>query len=323
MKAAVYTRYGPPNVLRVVEAPKPVHRDDELLVQVYAATVNRTDCGFLRGEPRFVRLFSGLFTPNKRILGNEFAGRVEAVGTHVHSFAVGDRIFGYSGVNFGAQAEYLTVKESGLVALIPQGLTFEQAAPSTEGAHYALNHIRAAGIEAGHDVLVNGATGAIGSAAVQLLRHAGARVTAVCATANVELVRSLGADRVIDYTKEDFTRTSDLFDVVFDEVGKSSFGRCKPILKPQGIYLSSELGPRAENPVLALTTRFSRSTRVMFPIPRDRREDVIFLKHLMFEGKFTPIIDRTYPLTEIVEAYDYVETGMKVGNVVIRVAQER
>ena len=323
MRAAAYARYGPPRVLRIVEAPKPAPKQDELLVKVYAATVNRTDLGFLRGEPRFVRLFSGLGKPRKRILGNEFAGRVEAIGTHVETFAVGDRVFGYSGVNFGSQAEYLTVGETGLVAVMPRGMTFEQAAPSTEGAHYALNLIRAAGIEAGQDVLVNGATGAIGSAAVQLLKNAGARVTAVCDTAHVDLVKSLGADTVIDYTTEDFTRTGDVFDVVVDAVGKSTFGRCKRLLKPHGIYLSSDLGPRGENPVLALTTKVSGKQRVMFPIPRDKREDVIFLKHLMAEGKFRPIVDRTYPLKQIVDAYEYVETGMKVGNVVIRVERER
>lgn len=323
MRAAAYTRYGPPRVLRVVDAPKPTPKEDELLIKVYAATVNRTDCGFLRGEPRFVRLFSGLSRPRKRILGNEFAGRVVGIGGRVGSFAVGDRVFGYSGVNFGSQAEYLTVPENALVALMPAGMTFEQVAPSTEGAHYALNLMRAAGIEAGQDVLVNGATGAIGSAAVQLLTHAGARVTAVCDTGNVQLMTKLGADRVIDYTREDFTRISDVFDVVLDAVGKSSFGRCKPLLKPHGIYLSSDLGPRSENPVLALTTRLSGKKRVMFPIPRDRKEDVTFLQRLMAEGQFRPIVDRTYPLKEIVEAYEYVETGMKVGNVVIRVHTER
>jgi len=310
-------------VLRVVDEPKPTPRDDELLVMVYAATVNRTDCGFLRGRPRFVRLFSGLLRPRKRILGNEFAGLVMAIGAQVESFAVGDRVFGYTGVGFGSQSEYVTVRESGLVALIPAGMSFEHAVPGTEGAHYALSHIRAAGIVAGQEVLVNGATGGIGSAAVQLLTHAGARVTAVCDTVNVELVRSLGAEHIIDYTKEDFTRTHDRFDVVMDAVGKSSYGRCRALLKPHGIYLSSELGSWGENPLLALTTRVFGRKRVMFPIPRDRKSDVVFLQQLMADGAFTPVVDRTYPLAQIVQAYEYVETGMKVGNVVIRVAEER
>jgi len=322
MRAAVYTRYGPPHTIRLLDTPRPTGRDDEILVKVHSATVNRTDCGFLRGKPRFVRLFSGLSRPRKQILGNEFAGSVESIGTAVTSFAVGDRVFGYSGVNFGAQAEFLSVTEDGLVAVIPAGMTYEQAAPSTEGAHYAVNLIRAAAIDAGQDVLVNGSTGAIGSAAVQLLKYAGAKVTAVCDTKNIELVRSLGADRVIDYTEQDFTTISDVFDVVIDAVGTSTYIRCRPLLKGRGIYLSSDLGPGAQNPLLAMVTRFSRGTRVMFPIPRDRKADVIFLQRLMAHGDFRAVLDRSYPLAEIVEAYKYVETGMKVGNVVIRVTGE-
>ena len=196
-------------------------------------------------------------------------------------------------------------------------VTYEQAAPSTEGSHYALSHIRAAKIQSGQDVLVNGATGAIGSAAVQLLKSLGANVTGVCDTDNVELVRGLGADRVIDYTAEDFTKDEQTYDVVLDSVGKSSFSQCKRLLKPDGIYISSELGPQAQNPFLALIAPLTGGKKVMFPIPKHDHEMVGYIKELIESGEFKPVIDRTYPLDQIVEAYRYVETGQKIGNVVI------
>lgn len=323
MRAAVRSTYGPPDVLRLADVAKPSPQGDELLIKVVATSVNRTDCGFLSGKPSFVRLFIGLTKPRHAILGCEFAGRVEAVGNRVTSFQVGQAVFGYDGVHHGAHAEYLTTPESGMVAPLPAGMSFEDAAPITEGAHYALNLIRASGITSGQKVLVNGTTGAIGSAAVQLLKNLGAEVTAVCDTENVALVTSLGADRVIDYMQEDFTKLDDVFDVVIDAVGKSSFGQCKRLLKPGGIYLSSDLGPRYENPFLALSTRVFGRKRVMFPIPRDRKEDVIFLKELVEAGRYRPVIDRSYPLADIVEAFEYVESGRKTGNVVIRVAEDR
>ena len=236
---------------------------------------------------------------------------------------VGDRVFGYSGLQhgsrFGAHAEYLAIAEDGSLATMPANLTYEEAAASTEGSHYALSLIRKAKVRSGQDVLVNGATGAIGSAAVQLLKHLGANVTAVCDTKNVELVKGLGADRVIDYTAEDFTRDTQTYDVVLDAVGKSSFGRCKRLLKPRGIYLSSELGPLAQNPILALLTPLFGGKRVMFPIPRDDQEMARYFKGLLESGAFKPVIDRRYRLDQIVEAYTYVETGQKIGNVVISV----
>ena len=321
MRAVVRSKYGPPDVLRFENVAKPSPRDDELLIRVFATSVNRTDCGFLSGKPSFVRLFIGLTKPRVSVLGCEFAGRIEAIGKDVATFEVGQDVFGYDGTHFGGHAEYLTTPERGLVALIPDGMSYEEAAPITEGAHYALSLIRAAGITSGQKVLVNGATGAIGSAAVQLLRAIGAEVTAVCATKNVELVKSLGAGRVIDYTNEDFTKLNDVFDVVLDAVGKSSFGRCKPLLIPRGIYLSSDLGPGFQNPFLALTTRVLGGKRVMFPIPRDKKEDVIFLKELVEAAKFTPVIDRRYPFAQIAEAYEFVESGQKTGNVVVRVVE--
>ena len=319
MKAAVHTRYGPPEVARISEVEKPAAKDNEVLVKVHATTVNRTDCGLRAAEPFVNRFFTGLIRPRVTVLGNEFAGEVEAVGSGVTSFEVGDRVFGYNGSRFGAHAEYLAIPEDGSVATMPANVTFEEAAPSTEGSHYALSLIRKAKIRSGQGVLVNGATGAIGSAAVQLLRRLGADVTAVCDTENVELVRGLGAGRVIDYTAEDFTKDEQTYDVVLDAVGKSSFGRCKRLLKPGGIYLSSDLGPLSQNPILALITPLFGGKRVMFPIPRDDQEMVRYFKGLVESGEFKPLIDRRYPLDQIVQAYRYVETGQKIGNVVISV----
>lgn len=319
MKAAVHTQYGPPDVVKVLEVDKPVPKDNEVLIQVHATTVNRTDCGFRSAEYFVSRFFSGLFKPKYQTLGCEFAGVVEAVGKDATTFRVGDRVFGFNDERFGGHAEYLTRTEHELV-LMPAGMDFAEAAALTEGAHYALGNIRAAKVQPGHRVLVYGATGAIGSAAVQLLKHFGATVTAVCATKHVGLVHSLGADRVVDYTTEEFTKTGEVYDFVFDAVGKRSFGECKPLLSPKGVYISTELGKRGENVYLALLAPLLGSRRVLFPIPKTQREDFVFLKELAESGQFKPVIDRTYPLERIVEAYRYVETGQKVGNVVITMA---
>jgi NADPH:quinone reductase-like Zn-dependent oxidoreductase len=321
MRAAVLTRYGPPDVVRIAEVERPTVREKQLLVKVYATTVNRTDCGFRAANPFIVRVFSrGLIRPRLTVLGNEFAGEVEAVGSGVTSFKVGDRVFGFNGVSFGAHAEYMAMPEAGLVATMPANLTVEEAAASTEGSHYALAMIRKAKIDSGQDVLVYGATGAIGSAAVQLLKNLGAKVTAVCDTEHLELVRGLGADRVIDYTVEDFTKDHQIYDVVLDAVGKSSFGRCRRLLKPRGMYLSSDLGPLSQNPILALITPLFRSKKVLFPIPWKQDQALAkYFKELIESGQFKPVIDRRYPLDQIVEAYWYVETGQKIGNVVIQV----
>jgi NADPH:quinone reductase-like Zn-dependent oxidoreductase len=320
MKAAVHTRYGPPDVVHISDVEKPTVKDHEVLVKVHATTVNRTDCGFRAAKPFIVRFFTGLLRPRVTVLGSEFAGVVEAVGSGVTSFTAGDRVFGFSEGRFGAHAEYLAIPGDGALAAMPANTTFEQAAPSTEGSHYALSYIRAAKIRSGQHLLINGATGAIGSAAVQLVKSLGASVTAVCGAPHVELVRGLGADRVIDNTAEDFTRDEQTYDVVFDAVGKSSFGRCKRLLTPRGIYLSSDLGPLSQNPLLALVTPLFGGRKVMFPIPPKHDQDgVRQFRDLIESGKFTPVIDRRYPLDQIVEAYRYVETGQKIGNVVISV----
>ncbi len=319
MKASIHTVYGPPEVLQLKEVPKPTPKDNEVLIKVHATTVNRTDCGFRSAEYFISRFFSGLFKPNNQILGNEFAGVVETTGKAVTQFRAGDKVFGYNDKTFGAHAEYMTMAETEPIALMPSGFTFEEAAPMVEGAHYALCDIRAAKVEKGQNVMVYGATGAIGSAAVQLLKHFGARVTAVGNTKNVALIKSLGADEVIDYTKQDFTKTNQVFDFIFDAVGKSSFGACKPLLTKTGIYISTELGKNGENIWLALITPKQGGKKLLFPIPTICKEDVLFLKELAETGKFKPVIDRHYNLDQIVEATKYVESGQKTGNVVITV----
>ena len=317
MKAAVHTRYGPPEVVSIREVPKPEPKDNEVLIRVYASTVNRTDSGFRSAEYFVSRFWSGLFKPNYQTLGCEFAGQVEAVGKEVKSVQVGEKVFGYNDKKCGGHGEYLTLDENDAFTTMPEGLTYEEAAPITEGAHYALGHIRAAKVTGGQAVLVYGATGAIGSAAVQLLKHFGAHVTAVCSTKHVQLVKSLGADIVIDYTQEDYAQAGRMYSVVFDAVGKTSFGHCKPVLTENGIYISTELGKNWENIYLALLTPLRKGKKVLFPIPTISKADMEFLKQLVERGEFKPVFDRKYPLEQIVDAYKYVETGQKIGNVVI------
>ena len=307
-------------MVRIADVDKPTAKDHEVLVKVRTTTVNRTDCAFRAAKPFINRLFSGLLRPKATVLGCEFAGVVEALGDSVTSFEVGDEVFGFSEWRFGAHAEYLTIGDGGSLATKPSSVTDEEAAASTEGSHYALSMITKAKIESGQHVLVNGATGAIGSAAVQIMKSLGAVVTAVCATEHVELVRGLGADRVIDYTAEDFTKDAQSYDVVLDAVGKSSFGRCRRLLEPGGIYLSSDLGVLAQNPILALFTPLLGRKKVVFPVPpKYDQERVRYVKELIGSGVFKPVIDRRYRLDQIVEAYRYVETGQKIGNVVISI----
>jgi NADPH:quinone reductase-like Zn-dependent oxidoreductase len=320
MKAAVHYRYGPPEVINIRQVSRPNPKDHELMVKVHCSTVNRTDCGFRSAEYFVSRFWSGLFKPNRPILGCEFAGVVVETGPSVTDFKKGDRVFGYDDQRFGGHAEYLVIGEQGMIAHIPEGLSFEEAAPITEGAHYALNIIRASKIKAGEQALVYGATGAIGSAAVQLLKQMSVRVTAVCNTKNVSLVSSLGAEKVIDYQTEDFTKTPDRFPFIFDAVGKSSFGRCKRLLTADGVYVSTELGKGGENVFLAIIGKLRGRKRVLFPIPENKREDIVYLKELVEAGAFKPVIDRNYSLDQIVEAYTFVETAQKTGNVVLLVA---
>jgi len=317
MMAAVSRRYGPAEAVTIEDVPTPEPRRDQILVRVEATTVNRTDCGFRSATPFVTRAFTGLVRPRQPIFGTEFAGVVEEVGQAVSGFEVGDRVFGYREPKFGCHAEYVAVGEGEFVATIPDGVPVEHAAAATEGAHYALGAIRAAGVRPGDAVLVHGATGAIGSAAVQLLPSFGAEVTAVCGTAGVPLVRGLGVQRVIDYQAEDFTRCGTDFGLVLDAVGKSSYAACKPLLGPRGVYSSTELGPMMQNPRLALTTRFRRGRRVIFPIPRLRDEDLALIRRTLADGTFRPLIDSTRPLAEIVDAYRHAESGQKNGSIVL------
>jgi NADPH:quinone reductase-like Zn-dependent oxidoreductase len=320
MRAAVNRRYGPPDVVEIQEVALPTAGAGEVLVSVRATTVNRTDCAYRAARPFFMRFVAGLRRPSASILGNEFAGVIEAVGTGVTAFRTGDWVFGYNEGSFGTHAEYLAVRADGPIARIPTGVAFEQAAAATEGAHYALSFIRRIRVREGTQILVNGATGAIGSAAVQLLRSLGAQVTAVCGPDGVDLVRGLGADRVIDHTTQDFTQDDQVYDAVFDAVGKSSFGRCRRLLRPGGAYSSTELGRFAQNPVLAILSPLHRGRKVLFPYPAIDQTVVEYIGGLLASGQFRPLVDRQYPLEKIVEAYRYVESGRKKGSVVIAVA---
>lgn len=318
MKAAVYSQYGPPEVVRLTEIDRPQPKNNEILIKVHATTVNRTDCGFRSAEYFVSRFFSGLLRPKQPVLGSDFAGEVVGKGDSVTAFQIGDRVFGYDDSTFGGHAEYMTIAADKAVALIPEGMSYEAAAPVLEGLHYAWCDIRATGIKAGQPALVYGATGAIGSAAVQLLVHLGSDVTAVCHGRDKAAIEALGPRRVLDYTTEDYTQIGETFDLIFDAVGKSSFSAAKKVLSPKGIYMSTELGKRGENIPLALITPLLGGKRVLFPIPSINQEDLVFYKDLVASGAFKPLVDRTYPFDQLLEAYRYVESGQKVGNVVIR-----
>ncbi len=318
MKAIAYTKYGSPDVLQLTDVARPTPKENELLIKIHATTVNRTDCGFRKPEPFMVRLFTGLIRPKRTILGSEFAGEIEAVGKDVKSFKKGDQVFGLAGNNFGAHAEYLCLPEEGAIAIKPVNMTYEEAAAVCDGAMLALTYLKKVNIQRGQNILIYGASGSIGTAGVQLAKYYGADVTAVCNTKNVEIVKSLGADRVIDYTKDDFTKNGQTYDIVFDAVGKSSFLHCRNSLRKGGVYLGTDLGFLWQNPILALLTAKSGSKKVMFPIPKESKKDILFFKEIIEAGKYKAVIDRRYRLEQIIETTRYVETGQKTGNVVIK-----
>jgi NADPH:quinone reductase-like Zn-dependent oxidoreductase len=325
VKAAVYDHYGPPDVLRVAEVDRPAPKDDEVLVKIHAATVNRSDAHTREANRSngplvmFIsRMVSGWGRPRQRILGTELAGEVVAVGASVRKFAVGDEVFANTGFRFGAHAEYATVPENGRIALKPTNMSFEEAAAVTDGALNCLWCFRNAGLRMDESILIYGASGSIGTAGVQLAKSFGANVTAVCNTKNVELVRSLGADEVIDYMKDDFTKNGKTYDVIFDAVGKHSFGRSKDSLKPGGRYIATD---HLSNIFLATWTRRFGDKKVIFAIPpRYTQEDMLFLKQLIEGGKYRAVIDRSYPLEAVIDATKYVETQQKVGNVVLTIS---
>lgn len=320
MRAAVCTRYGTPDVVEIQQIPKPAPKSGEVLVAVHAATVGRTDCGMLRPHPRVLgRLMYGMFRPKHTILGMEFAGEVEAIGDDVASFKPGDRVFGMLRLReLGAHADYVCVPEGGYIATMPGGLPFEQAVVC-EGAFYAQVCLTALNVKTGDKILIYGASGAIGTAAVQLAKCLGARVTAVVDTRHLALVESLGADRAVDYTREDFTRIGDTYDGLLDAVGKTTYLRCRRLLKPRAMFVGTDLGPWCQTALLTIWSAITGRGLVTIAVPRPVPGFVVRLKALIEAGKLRAVIDRRYSLEAIADAYRYVETGQKTGIVVINV----
>ena len=318
MLAAVRDAYGPPEIIRLREYPLPEPGDTELLVRVHAATVNRTDCANLTGRPLVMHLVLGVGKPRSARIGTDFAGKVVSVGRAVTKFRAGDRVCGFRDTGLGGQAQYLTISEDGPLMTIPSELSYATAAAGLEGAHYAYSFIRRLGLRMGKRVLINGATGAIGSAALQFAATFDVDITATARGADAEKVSALGAHRIIDYTQADFTRSTQRYDYVVDAVGKSTYGASKRVLKDGGIYLSSELGPYAQNVFLALYTPLRAGNKVLFPVPYPPRESFPFIRRHLEEGSFRPLIDRSFALADIAAAYRYVLTGQKRGNVVLR-----
>ena len=324
MKAIVYTKYGPPDVLHLEEVEKPAPKDNEVLIKVYATTVTTGDVnarGFVfvpRGFGFVSRLMFGLVKPKKTILGVEFAGEIEATGKDVTLFQKGDQVFGIDGAVLGAYAEYKCMPETGGLAIKPAKLTYEQAAVIPNGALTALTFLRNLGnLQRGQKILINGASGSVGSAAIQIAKYFGAEVTGVCSAANMELVKSLGADQVIDYTRQDFTKSDETYDIIFDTVGKTSFSGCKNALKQKGLYLAGAGGLR-EFGQMAWTS-MTGGKKVFAGASSERKEDLVFIKELVEAGKLKATIDRRYSLEQTAEAHRYVDNGHKKGNVVITI----
>jgi len=317
MKASIRRRYGSPDQIKIEDIEKPIPKDDEVLIKVHATTVNRTDCANLTAKPFLMRFFLGFFKPRKIILGTDFAGEVITTGKNIKSFTIGDKVFGFIDLGCESQAEYIITTVEDLFH-IPEKLDYKEAAASLEGANYAYTFIHKVHIQSGQKILINGATGGIGSALLQFVRQYDVKITATCNTKNIELIRSLGADKIYDYTKEDFTDDKDTYDFIFDAVGKSTFGKCKPLLKEKGIYISSELGPYSQNIFYPLLTS-TLSRKVIFPLPYSKQKTIPYISNLLKKGKFKPVIDREYSLEDISEAYKYVLTEEKTGNVIINV----
>jgi NADPH:quinone reductase-like Zn-dependent oxidoreductase len=324
MKAVVQDRYGPPEVLRIEEVERPVPKDDEILIRVRASTVTQTDVHARRADLFLWRFVFGLRRPRARTLGVELAGEVEAVGSAVREFKVGDEVFGHPSTFFGAHAEYICVSERAALAHKPAGMSFDEAAAVCDGASQALGTLRQAGAREGHRIVIYGASGSLGTAAVQLAKHFGVHVTAVCGTDHVQLVRSLGADVVVDYRQEDFTKNGQVYDAIIDAVGKYSFRRGRRSLKPGGVYVATDGGRfLVETIALLVATRWVGSKRVRGGIGRRIKADVLFLKELIEAGEFRAVVDRRYPMDQAVEAHRYVETWHKGGNVVLMIATDQ
>ena len=320
MKAAIYSAYGSADVIRVTEVNRPVPKDNEILVRVYETIVTPSDVAGRTGRPFLIRLFSGLTRP-KGIPGSDFAGEVVAAGHAVTRFQVGQRVFGAVSPNTGTYAEYVCLPETGVVTELPAGIPFEATAGYCDAAMTALTFLRdVASLQAGQHVLINGASGAIGTYAIQIAKHLGARVTGVCSSANLGLVRSLGADAVIDYLQQDFAAVESVYDVVFDAVGKSSFKHCRGALKPSGIYLTTVPSSTILFQMLWTSVFGQKKARFAATGLQQNQEKLAFLKEMLLAGKLKAIVDRHYTLEEIAEAHRYVETGHKKGNLVILLA---
>jgi len=320
MKAIVQDRYGPPEVLHVEEMERPTPKDDEPLIRVRASTVTQSDTHVRAAYPVLYRFLVGFRRPRWTTLGVEFSGEVEAVGAAVTEFKAGDAVFGGPTTWFGAHAEYICVRERAPIALKPEGMSFDEAAAVSDGASQALGTLRVADAREGRRIVIYGASGSLGTAAVQLAKHFGAHVTAVCNTKNVELVRSLGADEVVDYLREDFTKNGQTYDAIIDAVGKYSFRRGRVALKPGGVYVATDGGRfLLETLAFSIATRFVGSKRVRGAFGRRTKQDVQLLKELIEAGEFRAVIDRTYPMEQIAEAHRYVETWQKTGNVVLNI----
>lgn len=317
MKAVIQDQYGGPEVLRISEVSVPQPKEGEILISIKAAAVNRTDCANLRAKPFIMRFTNGLLKPRKKIPGTAFSGIVTATGRGVEKFLEGDRVFGFDDSGLCSFAEYLVIPARKAIAHIPEGIPFDQAAAGIEGFHYAWNFLNKVPLSEGQHVLVNGGTGAIGSATIQLLAARNLTITAVGPGKHRDLMKAMGATELIDYETQDFTQTTTRFDYVFDTVGKSSYGKCNPLIKAGGSYISSELGKGAQNLFLALLTSLTGSKKVRFPLPLHPLRSAQHMAYMMAEKTFIPLIDRTYPLQSVAEAFRYVESGQKVGNVVL------
>ena len=314
MKAAIRRTYGSPDTISIEDIDTPQTKDDEVLIKVHTTTVNRTDCANLTGKPFIMHLVLGLFKPRKIIMGTDFGGEVVQVGKNVKDFKVTDKVFGFNDQVLESQAEYIAIKPEGNVLTIPENIDYKTAAASVEGAHYAYSFIKKVNIKSGQNIFINGATGAIGSALLQFVKQYDVHITATYNSKNIELIKSLGADKIYDYTKEDFTKSNEKYDFIFDAVGKRTFGKCKPLLKEKGIYISSELGPYSQNIFYGLFNK-----QVIFPIPFKPQETLPYIKNLLEKEVFKPVIDSEYPLEDIADAYTYVMKGMKTGNVIVNI----
>ena len=317
MRVALRRKYCSPDQIKIEQTEQPIVKENEVLVKVFATTVNRTDCANLTGRPFIMRFVLGLIKPRKIVLGTDFAGEVIDTGEKVKAFKLGDKVFGFTDTGIQSQAEYCVVQEKNVYP-IPEQVDYIQAAASLEGAHYAYTFIHKVKIQSGQSILINGATGAIGSALLQFVNQYDVKLTATCDTKNIDLIKTLGANKIYDYKKEDFTEDIDKYDFVFDAVGKSTYGKCKALLKEKGVYISSELGPNSQHIFFALFS-FLFQKKVVFPIPHATQKTIPYISTLLQQGNFKPVIDKEFELDDIADAYKYVISGKKTGNVIINI----